>query len=582
MPRTSALLATHPAAARGFRYVAAAPTTTTQRLKAMVAGSLPAFFDVSNAFTARPMDEDSLIDAAAAAGWRLSFVGDATWAALFPTQFNASLPFPCFNVKDLDTVDDGVWAHLPGAVAAPGGWDALIAHYLGVDHAGHAHGVESPEMAAKLGQMDDQVAAVVDAMATAAGPGGAFEDALLLVAGDHGQTLGGDHGGGSPEEVDSVLVAVDLGSLARELSGGGGGSAPPPPLCVTDCSCGEDGNQCVPDLPQIDAVPTLAALLGLPVPFGNLGRLSTELWALGAVRCAGGGGAPAQARALAQATASNAAQVMQYLNTYAGHPAARFPAAALRRLNDAFRGLTVLGDGVEADATCGEEDGSDCGAAAHLAFLEDAAAVAGRAWAQFDDVSMVGGVSVLVLVVIAQFWVAVRALGGLPSEPPTWQAWAPAGAAWAGVAAHVCGIFSFFYLLSEGKSVSVILASVSLALTVLGVTAPGAPGRTRAQTAALGAATLALLYASSAMGLVSHSGYGFWQRLTVHEPADAVGGVASAGGAWALLWDALEGAAPARVVAVHLIKYTAPLVALYALVSAGMGPSTGLDARLQL
>lgn len=30
-----------------------------------------------------------------------------------------------------------------------------------------------------------------------------------------GQTLGGDHGGGSPEEVDSVLVAIDIGALHR-------------------------------------------------------------------------------------------------------------------------------------------------------------------------------------------------------------------------------------------------------------------------------------------------------------------------------------------------------------------------------
>jgi len=33
------------------------------------------------------------------------------------------------------------------------------------------------------------------------GPGGIHENTLLLVMGDHGQTLNGDHGGGSPEEV---------------------------------------------------------------------------------------------------------------------------------------------------------------------------------------------------------------------------------------------------------------------------------------------------------------------------------------------------------------------------------------------
>lgn len=33
------------------------------------------------------------------------------------------------------------------------------------------------------------------------GKGGLHENTLLLVMGDHGQTVNGDHGGGSPEEV---------------------------------------------------------------------------------------------------------------------------------------------------------------------------------------------------------------------------------------------------------------------------------------------------------------------------------------------------------------------------------------------
>jgi predicted AlkP superfamily pyrophosphatase or phosphodiesterase len=39
----------------------------------------------------------------------------------------------------------------------------LIGHYLGADHAGHTHGVRSPQMAAKLAQMDAQVATVIGA-----------------------------------------------------------------------------------------------------------------------------------------------------------------------------------------------------------------------------------------------------------------------------------------------------------------------------------------------------------------------------------------------------------------------------------
>ena len=45
-----------------------------------------------------------------------------------------------------------------------------------------------------------------------AGPGEAHEHTLLLVFGDHGQTLTGDHGGGAPEEVDSALLALNMGA----------------------------------------------------------------------------------------------------------------------------------------------------------------------------------------------------------------------------------------------------------------------------------------------------------------------------------------------------------------------------------
>jgi phosphatidylinositol glycan class O len=43
------------------------------------------------------------------------------------------------------------------------------------------------------------------------GPGGLHENTLLVVMGDHGQTLNGDHGGGSAEEVcTTLMVSVDM------------------------------------------------------------------------------------------------------------------------------------------------------------------------------------------------------------------------------------------------------------------------------------------------------------------------------------------------------------------------------------
>lgn len=36
-------------------------------------------------------------------------MGDDTWMQLSRGSFERAYPFPSFNVKDLDTVDDGVW-----------------------------------------------------------------------------------------------------------------------------------------------------------------------------------------------------------------------------------------------------------------------------------------------------------------------------------------------------------------------------------------------------------------------------------------------------------------------------------------
>jgi phosphatidylinositol glycan class O len=211
-------------------------------------------------------------------------------------------------------VDDGVWSHLLPLVGQPGEWDVIVAHYLGVDHVGHSWGVQSQEMADKLRQMDDQMRDVVQALVDAAGPGGAFERTLLIITGDHGappgqpgpcsppcvpeggispllpacpaaagQTLDGNHGGGSPEEVDSVLVAVD----ASALRAGGRAFAEFGAACRETCTCGDDLDQCADDLLQVDAVPTLAALLGIPIPFGNMGTVSPELWGLAVAKADG-------------------------------------------------------------------------------------------------------------------------------------------------------------------------------------------------------------------------------------------------------------------------------------------------------
>lgn len=54
-------------------------------------------------------------------------MGDDTWEALFPGLIDTSFPFPSFNTRDLDTVDNGVMKHLaPELGKGMGGWIELV------------------------------------------------------------------------------------------------------------------------------------------------------------------------------------------------------------------------------------------------------------------------------------------------------------------------------------------------------------------------------------------------------------------------------------------------------------------------
>jgi hypothetical protein len=83
--------------------------------------------------------------------------------------------------------------------------------------------------------------------------------------------------------------------------------------CRVTCTCGEEGNQCADDLAQNDLAPTLSALLGVPIPFGNLGKASPEMWAMARRHCersggVGGSGSGWEA-SLRELAAANAEQV---------------------------------------------------------------------------------------------------------------------------------------------------------------------------------------------------------------------------------------------------------------------------------
>ncbi|KAH0720084.1 hypothetical protein KY284_005114 [Solanum tuberosum] len=259
--------------AKIFKAIADPPTTSLQRLKGLTTGGLPTFIDVGNSFGAPAIIENNLIYQMAKNGKRVVMMGDDTWVQLFPKHFNISHSFPSFNVKDLDTVDNGCVEHLFPYLYQED-WDVLIAHFLGVDHAGHIFGVNSTEMIEKLEQYNGILEKVVDVLESQSGPDGLHENTLLLVMGDHGQTINGDHGGGAPEEVETSLFAMSLQKNPSSLLSGTDSSS-----CRLDT---EKRKICTSSIEQLDFAATVSALLGIPYPFGSIGRVNPELNALAA------------------------------------------------------------------------------------------------------------------------------------------------------------------------------------------------------------------------------------------------------------------------------------------------------------
>ena len=147
------ILATRPNHTFLSRLDADPPTTTMQRLKGIATGGLPTFIDIKDDVASEKIFEDNLLAQLQKQGKRITFMGDDTWVKLFPDSMTKQFPYESFNVKDLDTLDRGVKSHL-GPELEKNDWDVLVAHFLGVDHAGHRYGPRHPEMRRKLIEMD--------------------------------------------------------------------------------------------------------------------------------------------------------------------------------------------------------------------------------------------------------------------------------------------------------------------------------------------------------------------------------------------------------------------------------------------
>lgn len=243
-----------------LKFMADPPTTTLQRLKGLTTGSLPTFIDAGSNFDGSVIEEDNIIKQMFLNDKQVIFVGDDTWDALFnPFLSPMSQPFESLNVWDLDTVDNGVISFFNDHLLEntnDQSWNVLIGHMLGMDHVGHKFGPNHFTMKQKQLQIDKFIREIMDSI---------DDDTLLVIMGDHGMDHTGNHGGDSKDELESTLFLYSKRNNAWNLQ---------------DTSNYDTRNQGdrYRSVNQIDLVSTLSFLLGLPIPFNNLGWPINEIF----------------------------------------------------------------------------------------------------------------------------------------------------------------------------------------------------------------------------------------------------------------------------------------------------------------
>ncbi|RMZ86145.1 hypothetical protein DV737_g260, partial [Chaetothyriales sp. CBS 132003] len=260
-------------AAIPFTGHASPPTITMPRVKAITTGSVPSFVDLVLNFaesdtTSTLATQDSwLAQMRAKNTGNLVMYGDDTWLRLFPGFFHRSDGTTSFFVSDFVHVDNNVTRNV-GPELDRDDWSVMVLHYLGLDHIGHKTGPRGPIMPAKQAEMDQIVARIYQAMKT----GSHLKNTLLVLLGDHGMNDAGNHGASSAGEVSTALTFIS-DKLKKIGSAGQPCPAVTPDLFDRDFSYYHV-------VQQSDIAPTLAALLGIPVPRNNLGILISPLIAL--------------------------------------------------------------------------------------------------------------------------------------------------------------------------------------------------------------------------------------------------------------------------------------------------------------
>ncbi|CAF2699105.1 unnamed protein product [Rotaria sp. Silwood2] len=228
--------------ALSFKLRCHTPTVTLPRLKALLTGTIPSFWDIIYNYNSSKLELDNILIQYKRKypENKIVFYGDDTWIKLFPNDiFSRSKGLQSFFVTDFKEIDLNVTEGLYSELNQMNEWNLLIVHYLGLDHIGHAYGAFNSFIKDKLNEFDKIIENIYLKL---------NKNDILIITGDHGMADKGGHGGSSFVEINvpSVFISNQFNNV-KQINN--------------------------KEYLQIDLTPTLSGLLEISIPWNNLGIL---------------------------------------------------------------------------------------------------------------------------------------------------------------------------------------------------------------------------------------------------------------------------------------------------------------------
>ncbi|WP_369142715.1 alkaline phosphatase family protein [Streptomyces sp. R44] len=205
MPRVQGLMAAGMTATSNLYANPMAPTLSGPGWSTIATGTWPDKHKVlDNNFTGARFDlYPDYVTRLEGANPALNTLVVGTWAAIPNTVFGPAVDTRLGGVSDANTTTTAV-SRLKTTDA-----DATFVHLDDVDHAGHTYGTESQAYLNALETADTEVGQILDAVTSRATY--ADEDWQIVITADHGHKPAGGHGGNTPAERQTFVIAQGAG-----------------------------------------------------------------------------------------------------------------------------------------------------------------------------------------------------------------------------------------------------------------------------------------------------------------------------------------------------------------------------------